>query len=449
MMAMTDVYVVAAAVPSTAMREHQLLVFLLQLAGLLLLAMLLGKVANRFGMPAIVGELMVGVLIGPSVLGHLPENMSGWLPQRDPSQQVLLEAVGQIGLLLLVGLTGAHMNLALVRKRGKSALGISTMGLVIPLGLGIATGFLLPDELVAADRTTFALFLGVAMCVCAIPVIAKILMDMKLQHRNVGQLILTAAVIDDTVGWLLLAFVSTMATVGLATGPVLVSTLSLVAIIAVAVTAGRWLVRAVITRAARTNNPVTLIAATVVLILLFSAATGAAKFEPVLGAFLCGLLISASGLSYKKLEPLRVLVVSVFAPVFFALAGLRMDLTLLLEPSVLLAGVAVLTVAIGSKFFGAYLGARLSKMTHWESLALGAGLNARGVIEVIVASVGVKLGVLNTAAYTIVILVAIATSLMAPPLLRYAMARVEKTAEELLHEDEPETNRVAPTPQAQ
>jgi Kef-type K+ transport system membrane component KefB len=431
---MSDLYLLAAAVPSTALKEHQLLVFLLQLSGLLLLAMLLGKLANRFGMPAIVGELLVGVLIGPSVLGHLPEHLSGWLPQRDPNQQVLLETVGQIGLLLLVGLTGAHMNLALVRKRGKSALGISTMGLIIPLGLGIATGFLLPANLVAADRTTFALFLGVAMCVCAIPVIAKILMDMKLQHRNVGQLILTAAVIDDTVGWLLLAFVSTMATVGLATGPVLVSTLSLVAIILVAVTAGRWLVRAVITRA---RNQVTLIGSAVVLILLFSAATGAAKFEPVLGAFLCGLLISASGLSYKRLEPLRVLVVSVFAPVFFALAGLRMDLTLLLEPSVLLAGVAVLTVAIGSKFFGAYLGARLSKMTHWESLALGAGLNARGVIEVIVASVGVKLGVLNTAAYTIVILVAIATSLMAPPLLRYAMARVEKTADELLHEDEP------------
>lgn len=431
---MSDLYLLAAAVPSTALKEHQLLVFLLQLAGLLLLAMLLGKLANKFGMPAIVGELMVGVLIGPSVLGHLPEHLSGWLPQRDPNQQVLLETVGQIGLLLLVGLTGAHMNLQLVRKRGKSALGISTLGLIIPLGLGIATGFLLPANLVAADRTTFALFLGVAMCVCAIPVIAKILMDMKLQHRNVGQLILTAAVIDDTVGWLLLAFVSTMATVGLATGPVLVSTLSLVAIILVAVTAGRWLVRAVITRA---RNPVTLIGAAVVLILLFSAATGAAKFEPVLGAFLCGLLISASGLSYKKLEPLRILVVSVFAPVFFALAGLRMDLTLLLEPSVLLAGIAVLTVAIGSKFFGAYLGARLSKMSHWEALALGAGLNARGVIEVIVASVGVKLGVLNTAAYTIVILVAIATSLMAPPLLRYAMARVEKTAEELLHEDEP------------
>jgi predicted Kef-type K+ transport protein len=118
--------------------------------------------------------------------------------------------------------------------------------------------------------------------------------------------------------------------------------------------------------------------------------------------------------------------------VFFAMAGLRMDLTLLADPSVLLAGIAVLVIAIGSKFTGAYLGARLSRLTHWEAFALGAGLNARGVIEVIVASVGVKLGVLNTASYTIVVLVAIVTSMMTPPLLRMAMSRVQQTAEEEL-----------------
>jgi Kef-type K+ transport system membrane component KefB len=438
MMSMSDVYLVAAQVPTTALREHQLLMFLLQLAGLLLLAVLFGRLANRLGMPAIVGELLVGVLIGPSVLGHLPEHLSGWLPQSDQQQLALLEVVGQLGLLLLVGLTGAHMDLALVRKRGRTALGISAAGLIIPLGFGVATGFLLPGSLVAADRTTFALFLGVAMCVCAIPVIANILMDMKLQQRNVGQLILTVAVIDDTVGWLLLAFVSTLATVGLAAGPMVVSVLSLVAIMAVAATAGRWLVRAVMTRAARAREPAVVIGAAVVLILLFSAATNAARFEAVLGAFVCGILISSCGLPAARLESLRAFVVAVLAPVFFAMAGLRMDLTLLLQPAVLLAGLAVLAVAVVSKFAGAYLGARLSRMTRWEALALGAGLNARGVIEVIVASVGVKLGVLNTAAYTIVVLVAIATSLMAPPLLRYAMNRVEQTVgESLLDEPRP------------
>jgi Kef-type K+ transport system membrane component KefB len=430
---LTEVHLATAAGP--ALSGNQLLVFLLQLGGLLLLALLFGRLAGRFGMPAIVGELMVGVLLGPTVLGHLPAHLSGWLPQRDPQQLMLLEVTGQLGLLLLVGLTGAHLDLALVRKRATVAMRISAAGLVVPLALGVVTGFLLPDTLVARDRTTFALFMGVAMCVCAIPVIAKILLDMKLQHRTIGQLIMTTAVIDDTVGWVLLAMVSAMATIGLSAGSIVLSVASLVVVLIISATLGRLLVRAVLRRALATREPTVVIGAIVVLIILFSAATHAARFEPVLGAFLCGILIGTVGLPARMLDPLRTIMVAVLAPVFFAMAGLRTDLTLLIKPSVLLPALAVLAVAIAGKFAGAYLGARLSRLNHWEALALGAGLNARGVIEIIVATVGVKLGVLNTAAYTIVVLVAIVTSLMAPPLLRYAMNRVLHTAEEQLRLD--------------
>jgi Kef-type K+ transport system membrane component KefB len=436
MSSLTDLQVTVAAVAGSALNEHKLLFFLLQLGGLLVLALLFGRLATRLGMPAVVGELLVGVLIGPSVLGHLPPHLSGWLPQSDPQQLVLLEVIGQVGLLLLVGLTGAHIDLGLVRKRNTTALRVSAFGLVIPLGLGVTTGLLLPSELVASDRTTFALFLGVAMCVCAIPVIAKILMDMKLQHRDVGQLILVTAVIDDTVGWLLLAVVSAMATVGLSAGSVALTVTSLALILIFTVTVGRPLVRGVMRGAQRSSEPaVVVVCAAVVLIVLFAAGTHAMRFEPVLGAFLCGLLISSSGVPARLLAPLRTVVGAVFAPVFFAMAGLRMDLTLLVQPTVLVAGLVVLAIAIIGKLFGAYLGARLSRLGHWEALALGSGLNARGVIEVIVATVGVKLGVLNTAAYTIVILVAIVTSLMAPPMLRFAMNRVESTAEERLRLD--------------
>jgi Kef-type K+ transport system membrane component KefB len=132
------------------------------------------------------------------------------------------------------------------------------------------------------------------------------------------------------------------------------------------------------------------------------------------------------------LAPLRTIVLSVFAPVFIASAGLRMDLTVLRDPTILLAALAVLATAIVGKFVGAYVGARTSRIGHWESLAIGAGMNARGVVEVVVAMVGLRLGVLNTATYTIVVLVAIVTSLMAPPLLRSAMNRVEHSAEEEL-----------------
>ncbi|MEV4318225.1 cation:proton antiporter [Actinocrispum sp. NPDC049592] len=426
---MSDVTVVAAAA-GPAMSDHRLLVFLGQLAGLLILALLLGHLARKLRLPAIVGELLVGVVLGPSVLGHLPADVSGWLPQRDPGQQVLLEVVGQVGLLLMVGMIGAHMDMALVRKRGSAAMRISIVGVVLPLGLGIATGYVLPGSLISHDRTTFALFMGVAMCVCAIPVIAKILMEMNLQHRTVGQLIMTAAVVDDTVGWLLLAVVTAMATAGLAAGAITISLAWLAVIILASLTIGRLVVRGVMRGAMRTQEPGVIVGAAIVLILVFSAATHAAKFEPVLGAFVCGILITSAGVPHRALQGLRTVMVSVFAPVFFAMAGLRMDLTLLADPSVLLAGIAVLVVAIGSKFAGAYLGARLSRFNHWEAFALGAGLNARGVIEVIVATVGVKLGVLNTASYTIVVLVAIVTSVMTPPLLRIAMSRVQQTAEE-------------------
>jgi Kef-type K+ transport system membrane component KefB len=146
------------------------------------------------------------------------------------------------------------------------------------------------------------------------------------------------------------------------------------------------------------------------------------------------LIGSSRWVQLGRLAPLRTVVMSVLAPLFFATAGLRMDLTELGRPAVLGAAAAVLLVAILGKFVGAYLGARASRLGHWEGLALGAGLNARGVIEVIVAMVGLRLGVLTTAAYTIIVLVAIVTSLMAPPSLRYAMRRIAVSDEERVRE---------------
>jgi Kef-type K+ transport system membrane component KefB len=174
----------------------------------------------------------------------------------------------------------------------------------------------------------------------------------------------------------------------------------------------------------------------VVFALLASAATQAMGLEAVFGAFVAGLVISGCGaLDRERLASVQTLVLAVLAPVFFATAGLRMDLTALARPTVLLTGLGVLAVAIVGKFAGAYVGARISRLGHWEGLALGAGMNARGVIEVIIAMVGLRLGVLSPEMYTIVILVAIVTSLMAPPILRFAMSRIEHTAEERLREE--------------
>ncbi|RKT54858.1 cation:proton antiporter [Saccharothrix australiensis] len=424
---------ILAAAPPSPLGAHQMLVFLVQLAALLGVAFVLGRLATRCRMPAVVGELAAGVVLGPSLLGPLWPALSGWLFPADPAQLHLLDAVGQLGVLLLVGFTGMHLDLGLARRRGGAAAWVGAGGLLIPLGLGFAVGFALPAALIGggADRPVFALFLGVAVCVSAIPVIAKVLLEMNLLHRDIGQLVITAAAVDDVVGWSLLAVVSGMAGAGFTLGHAALSVGALLVVGVVALVLGRPVVKKALTFAVRANDPGVTVAVVVLLVVLSAAGTHALSLEPVLGAFVCGLLISWSGVPvHQKLRALRTFVMAVLAPVFFATAGLRMDLTALREPAVLGAAALVLLFAVIGKFAGAYLGARIGRLGHWEGLALGAGLNARGVIGVIVAMVGLRLGVLTTEAYTVVVLVAVVTSLMAPPALRYAVKRIAVTTEE-------------------
>jgi Kef-type K+ transport system membrane component KefB len=417
---------IISAAPIAPINSHQTMILLLQIGLLLGLALILGRLAQRAGMPAIVGELSAGVLLGPSLLAHAAPGLSGWLLPRTPDQMHLLDAVGQFGVLLLVGVTGMSIDLGLVRRKGVTAARVSAGGLLVPLVLGVAIGFVLPATLLVdgTDRIVFAGFVGVAMCVSAIPVIAKTLLDMRLLHRNVGQLIISASAVDDIIGWLLLSVVSAMATTGVRTGNVALSVGYLVGVVAFALLIGRPVVGTVLRLSARSKEPGVLITAVVLMVMLASAGTQALGMEAVVGAFYCGILIGSSEwLDRERLKSLRTFIIAVLAPLFFATAGLRMDLTALGRPVVLASAVVVLLIAIVGKFIGVYAAARLSRFDHWGALALGAGMNARGVIEVIIAMVGLRLGVLTTEMYTIVILVAIVTSLMAPPLLRYAVAR--------------------------
>ena len=411
-----------------------LLTFLAALVTLLAVARLLGALARRAGTSAVVGELATGVLLGPSLLGHLAPQLSATVLPGPAGQMHLLDGVGQFAVLLLVGVTGTHLDLRVFRTRGRAAVLVSLCGLLVPLAGGIAIGLVLPGALAGegTSRQVFALFIGVAMCVTAIPVIAKTLSDLKMLHRTVGQLTLAAGLIDDAVGWLLLSVVAAAAGAGFSAGAVGLSLLSLAGFVLFAATAGRVLVRHAMNRAARHDDPGPAVATAVILVLAGGLLTHALGLEPVFGAFVVGVLITAAPDAQVKLAPLRTVVLAVLAPIFLATAGLRVDLTDLTDPVTALAALCVLAVAVLGKFAGAYLGAQLGGLTRWEGLALGAGMNSRGVVEVVIAMAGLRLGVLSTAAYTVIVLVAVVTSVMAPPLLRTAMARVGRTDEEKL-----------------
>jgi Kef-type K+ transport system membrane component KefB len=427
--------------PATPLSSHQLSLFLLQLTMLLLLALCLGRLAVLVRLPTVVGELLAGLVLGPSLLGHLAPGVAGWLTPPEPTQLHLVDAVGQLGVLLLVAVTGAHLDVKMLRRRRWAIGWVSLGGLLVPLGLGVAVALALPDRLVpeTVDRPVFAFFLGIALSVSAIPVIAKILGDLNLLHRDVGQLTIAAAMVNDAVAWFLLSIASALATVGVQLGLIGRSVLYLLGFAALAVFVLRPAMRWTLRQAARTGEPGATVTVVVIFVLGCGWATHALGLEAIFGAFLAGAVIGSPGVAdLRLLAPLRLVVLAVLAPLFLATAGLRMDLTALADPTVLLAAIAVVLVAIVGKLVGGYLGARASRLSHWEGLALGAGLNARGVVEVIMAYAGLRLGVLNTASYTVVVLVAVVTSLMAPPLLRAAMRRVETNADERLRAAEHE-----------
>ncbi|MFB9445131.1 cation:proton antiporter [Dactylosporangium vinaceum] len=430
--------------PLPSLPAHSLLIFLVQIALLLLVALLLGRLAVKCKLPALVGELLTGVILGPSLVGNLAPGAMQWVFPNDAGQLHLVDAVGQVGVLLLVGVTGAQLDTAMIRRRGLTGLKVSLSGLLLPLALGLAAGFVVPAALLTGrtDRWVFALFLGVAMCVTAIPVIAKTLADMNLLHRDIGQLTLAAGSFDDAIGWFLLSVVAAAATTGVSGGSVVLSVAYLLGFLAAALVVGRPLVKYAMQLAARSSEGGVRMTVAVVLILGGAAATQAMGMEALFGAFIAGILIGRTRERpgeldarpgrplWTDLAPLRTVVLSVLAPVFLATAGLRIDMTALGDPKVLVAGVSLLAIAIIGKFVGAYAGGRGSRLSHWESIALGAGMNSRGVVEVVVATTGLRLGVLSIATYTVVVLIAVVTSVMGPPILRAAMSRVEYTRAE-------------------
>src|SRR5262245_18481555 len=408
--------------------DHQLLVFWLELLLLVSVARGLGALMSRIKQPAVVGELAAGLVLGPSVLGAIAPELQAWLfPTDDPLQRSLLGGLGWIGVFLLLVLTGLETELALIRRLGRGVGFVAMGSLLLPLLAGIDLGFYLPEAFVgeSAPRLVFALFMGTALAISALPVIAKILSDLDLMRRNVAQALLAAAMLDDIVGWILLGTVAGLARSGsLEAGRLLFTIRGLLAFLVAAFTLGQRAVDALL-RAVRLRRAGVASSLTAVLLIALAsgALTHAIGLEGVFGAFVAGIVIGRSRFHDDEVfAHLEGVTRAFFAPLFFANAGLRVDLSLLAEPEVLHWGLLVLVAASRTKFVGAYLGSRLAGLAVREGIALAVGLNARGAVEIIVATVGLSLGVLNPRSYAIVVLLAMVTSMMAPLLLRWALS---------------------------
>ncbi|MBZ5708036.1 cation:proton antiporter [Nannocystis pusilla] len=410
--------------------HHAVFLLLLQLAVLLATARLLGEIMRKLKQPAVIGELAAGVLLGPSVLGALAPELQHYVFPRDQHQADLLSVVSWLGVLFLIIVTGLETDIGLIKRRGKSALLISSCGISIPLMAGATFGWFLPDIYLAAPdkRLVFALFMAVSMSICAVPVIAKVLMDLKLIRRDIGQLILASAMTDDTVGWILLAVVAGLATAG-KVDPLSVAEAvgGALVFLGVMLTVGVPIVARIISGVDKRIGGVNAQTSLVIALALGAAAlTHQMGIEAVLGAFAIGILAGQAPRFRREVgHTLEVVTAAFLAPIFFASAGVKVDLARLANPDVALVGLAVLGLACACKITGVYVGAAFAGLSHWERLAMGFGMNARGAMEIVVATVGLGLGILTIELYSIIVMVAIVTSMMAPPMLRWALSRVK------------------------
>lgn len=420
---------------AATLTEHQLLIFWLQLFLLVAVARGLGGLMRKVGQPAVVGELAAGLVVGPSLLGRVAPDVYAYVFPGEAVQEGLLLAVSWIGVALLLVVTGFETDLKLLSRLGRTSVAVSVGSLVVPLALGYALGNLMPDIFLgqADDRLPFALFIAVALSISSLPVVAKILMDMGLMRRNIGQVIVAGGMANDLIGWIMLGVLAGVVADGEFALLGLLTTVGSIAVfMVVCLTVGQRLTDSALRRARQTSvglvSPFTVV---ILLTLLLSTITQALGVEAVLGAFVAGIVLGRSRYKQKEIEhSLEVVVNSWLAPIFFATAGLSVDLGLLADPVTLLWAVVVVAVAALSKFIGAFIGARIGRMSAMEGLAVSVGLNARGAVEIVIATIGLGLGILNQRSFTIIVVMAVATSLMAPPLLRRILGRMDAGPDE-------------------
>ena len=415
--------------------EPSLAIFFGQIVVLIVCGRLVGELMERMRQPAVMGQLIGGMLLGPSVFGALFPGLQHALFPDAPGQKAMLDAVSQLGILLLLLLTGMETDLSVIRNCRRAAVSVSIAGIAIPFVCGVLLGEWLPADLLPDPNRRFitALFLGTALSISSVKIVALLVRELGFLRRTVGQVIVASAIIDDTVGWIIMSVTFGLVLHGgIDAMSVTRSVLGTALFLVLSFTLGRrivfFLIRWANDHFVTELAPITAILAVTGVMALITDAIGV---HTVLGAFVAGILVGQSPILTRHIdEQLRGLIVALFMPVFFGMAGLSANLQALTSLHLLLLTAGLIVIASVGKFSGAVLGGRMGGLTLAESLAVGSGMNARGSTEVIIASFGLSMGALSQNLFTSIVTMAVVTTMVMPPMLRWSVGRLPLRAEE-------------------
>ncbi len=402
--------------------------FFLQIAVIITVCQLVGRLAQKLGQPQVVGEMIAGVTLGPSLLGlFFPEVQRALFPKETLG---MLYVGGQLGVGMYMFLVGTEFRADHFKSRLRSAVSVSAAGIFVPFVLAFA---LIPWLLTVpglfsaqAKPLEAALFLGAAIAITAFPMLARIIHERGLAGTSLGTLALTAGAVDDAAAWCILAIV--LASFGGQWGGAYAAIGGGIAYALFMIFIGSRLLKR-LARHVRPDAPLsaTMLATALVLFALSAFAMDAIGIHAVFGGFLLGAVLPRGALTEKLRAQLQPFVVVFLLPMFFTYSGLNTRLGVLLDPGILLAGVAILAASFCGKGIACWAAARASGESHRDAMAIGSLMNARGLMELIIINIGLQAGVIEPGLFSILVLMAILSTLMATPLFNW-VTRVPKAA---------------------
>lgn len=400
--------------------EH-VVIFLLSISLMLFTAKFLGEIFLKLKQPAIIGEILAGIILGPTVLGMFSPETFTWLFRGPDEVQIIMDGITTLAVVMLLIVTGLEVDLSIVIKQGKAAFSTGLFGLIIPFLTGFLTAYFFADFFGVTDsslKLVFALFIGTALSISALPVIAKTLMDLKIFKTKIGLTIIAAAMFNDVVGWLIFSLILGM--IGASKGNIsLITTIVMIFLFTgTTIIFGRRIFDKLIPVInKKLSYPGGILNFIFILGFLGAAFTEYIGINAVFGAFILGLAIGDSvHLTEKTREMIQHIVTNIFAPLFFVSIGLRVNFVTNFDMQIV---AVILVLAFIGKVVGSGIGARLGGMSVNDSFAVGFGMNSRGAMEIILGLLALQFGLINETIFVALVIMALVTSVTSAPLMSY------------------------------
>ena len=395
----------------------------------------MGELAQRLDQPVVAGEIFAGILLGPTLLGNLPIFAQYFIPSETGKNYLAI--ISMLGAMFLLFIAGMETDIKLIRLHSKKAIKIAITALTISFISLFLYSLTIPDNLLSDpnNRYVFAAFIAITISVSAISVIAKVLIDLNIIRRDFGQLFIAIGMIDETIVWILISII-----IGLVggyasnAGGIFFSFLKVILFLVLGYVFGKILLKHIITfmqnRIKLRYKFLTLI---VIIIFIYGAIAQALGLEAVLGAFVAGIVFGQiPHLSDKTIDRLESITFAIFAPIFFASAGLQVNILEFTDPNILWLTIILMLIAFSSKTIGGFIGARFfAGSDNWTSLLFGVGLNTRGTIQIILATIGLTIGIISKDIFSIIILIAVVSSIISPIFIKLLIKKIEPNTEEI------------------